>query len=63
VNKAMRIFVVQWQGSVVGVYSCFPDAQCVERSLKTRGCFDATILEVRLNCESVNGSALLGSEG
>ena len=61
-KAAMRLFVVQWQGSVVGVHSCFPDAQCVERTLKTRGCADVTILEVRLNCESENGAALLRSE-
>ncbi len=59
VIKRMRMSVAQWQGSVVGVYSCFPDAQCVERTLKTRGCAGATMLEVRLNCKSQNGATLL----
>ena len=41
-------FFSKCKHSCLRLYSCFPDAQCVERALKTRGCADATILEVRL---------------
>eukprot|EP01043_Picozoa_sp_COSAG02_P049442 COSAG02_NODE_4965_length_4774_cov_8.825455_6_plen_34_part_01 len=34
----MRVWVVTWQGSVIGVYSSAVDANTVERSLKTIGC-------------------------
>ena len=57
----MRVWVVCYNGSVIGCYSSPVDAQCVQRALEGRGCHGATVCVVRLNCESENGAALLAA--
>ena len=57
----MRVWVVTWNGSVVGCYSSAVDAAMVGRALKANGCHGSMTTEVRLNAETENGSAILSS--
>ena len=57
----MRVWIVTWNGAVIGVYSSAVDAATVERALKTNGCHGSITTEVRLNAETQNGSAILSS--
>ena len=60
-DKSMRVWVVTWQGSVIGVYSSGVDAAMVGRALKANGRHGSMTTEVRLNAETENGSAILSS--
>ena len=59
----MRVFIVTYLCSVVGVYSCAVDAQQCIRALRRVGCVGATVCEARLNAETTTGECLLANGG
>jgi hypothetical protein len=59
----MRVFIVTYLCSVVGVYSCAVDAQQCIRALASVGCDGAAVCEARLNAETTTGECLLANGG
>ena len=53
------LWVVTYQGAVVGVYTSPVDSECVVRSLRARGCDGAVVTEARMNAETETGAVLL----
>ena len=58
-DRNMRVFIVTYLCSVVGVYTCAVDAEQCIRALKRTGCTGATVCEARLNMETEVGNSLL----
>jgi hypothetical protein len=57
----MRVWIVSYHGSILGVYSCAVDANQTARQLRrTTGSVEAIVTEARLNEETCTGKTLLG---
>ena len=62
-DRNMRVFIVTYLCSVVGVYTCAVDAEQCIRALKRVGCVGATVCETRLNAQTTTGESLLANGG
>ena len=57
----MRVWIVSYFGSILGVYSCAVDANQTARQLRRTGSADAIVTEARLNEETCTGKTLLAT--
>ena len=57
----MRVWIVSYFGSILGVYSCAVDANQTARQLRRTGSADAIVTEARLNEETCKGKTLLAT--
>ena len=57
----MRLWIVSYFGSILGVYSCAVDANQTIRQLRRTGSVDAIVTEARLNEETCTGKTLLAT--
>ena len=57
----MRLWIVTYYGSVLGVYSCAVDANQTAQQLRRTGSVDAIVTEARLNEETCTGKTLMAT--
>ena len=57
----MRVFIVSYSCSVIGVYTSAVDANQIVRMLRRIGSVGAVVCEARLNTETAIGHALLST--